>query len=57
LYLSVPSWRDVRQAGGGRVKLPRGANLSHRILTALADEFPNSAHVWDFRLDPSGDAI
>lgn len=37
------------------MKLLLDANLSHRILTALADEFPNSAHVRDFGLQRASD--
>ncbi|MGH6662299.1 MAG: DUF5615 family PIN-like protein [Rhodospirillales bacterium] len=37
------------------MKLLLDANLSHRILTALAEEFPDSAHVRDFGLERAGD--
>jgi predicted nuclease of predicted toxin-antitoxin system len=37
------------------VKLLLDANLSYRILTALADEFPGSAHVRNVGLERAGD--
>lgn len=37
------------------MKLLLDANLSPRILTALADEFPGSAHVRDFGLQRADD--
>lgn len=37
------------------MKLLLDANLSHRILTALADEFPGSAHVRDVGLQRAPD--